>query len=37
MHAMLSRISGTEAIDSPPPAAEDAAPAEDEEGSEDAQ
>jgi hypothetical protein len=37
LHAMLSRISGTEAIDSPPPAAEDAAPAEDEEGSEDAE
>lgn len=37
LHAQLSRISGTEAIDSPPPAAEDTAPAEDEEGSEDAE
>ena len=37
LHAQLSRISGTEAIDSPPPAAEEAAPAEDEEGSEDAE
>ena len=37
LHAALSRISGTEAIDSPPPAAEDAAPAEDQEGSEEAE
>jgi hypothetical protein len=37
LHAQLSRISGTEAIDSPPPAAEEAAPAEDQEGSEDAE
>jgi hypothetical protein len=36
LQAQLSRISGTEAIDSPPPAAEEAAPAEDE-GSEDAE
>jgi hypothetical protein len=37
LHATLSRISGTEAIDSPPPAAEDAAPVEDQEGSEEAE
>jgi len=37
LHAQLSRISGTEAIDSPPAAAEDAAPAEEDEGTEDAQ
>jgi hypothetical protein len=37
LHAVLSRISGTEAIDSPPPAAEDVAPAEDGEASEDAE
>ncbi len=33
----LSRISGTEAIDSPPPAADEAAPVDDGEGSEDAE
>jgi hypothetical protein len=37
LHAVLSRISGTEAIDSPPPAAEEAAPAEDDEGVEEAE
>jgi hypothetical protein len=41
LHAQLSRISGTEAIDSPPPAADsvpaDAAPAEDDQGSGDAE
>jgi hypothetical protein len=35
--ARLNRLSGTEAIDSPPPAAEQAAPAEDDEGSEDSE
>lgn len=37
LQAELSRISGTEAIDSPPPAAEEAAPVEGDEGSEDAE
>jgi hypothetical protein len=37
LRAMLSRISGTEAIDSPPPAAEGAAPGDAEDGSEDAE
>jgi hypothetical protein len=37
LHAQLRRISGTEAIDSPPPAAEDAAPVEEDQGSGDAE
>jgi hypothetical protein len=37
LQAKLSRISGTETLDSPPPAATDEVPPEDEEGTEDAE
>jgi hypothetical protein len=37
LQAKLSRISGTETLGSPPPAATDAVPAEEEEGTEDAE